>query len=123
MLLSMTAKQSLGRQTKPEQIGYAILDSIGVDYIPQYVIGAKFCVDAFVPSAKLVVQFDGNYWHGHPALFPTPDARQQRRMSLDRSQDAYMAASGFRVVRVWECDLLKEADAVRHRLLSLLEPQ
>lgn len=119
-ILDMVAKQQLLKGTKPEKIGYAILDGLGVPYLPQHVIGNKFCVDAFVPSAALVVQFDGNYWHGHPTRFPDPDTRQRRRMRLDRSQDAYMAKCGYRVARIWEVDLLKHPEHVRTRLRQCL---
>lgn len=120
MLVRLNAIQQKGKPTKPEIVGYGILDALGVDYLPQHVIGGKFCVDAFVPDPGTVIQFDGDYWHGHPQRFPEPDARQARRMKLDQSQDAYMAACGFSVIRIWECDLKKNPEAVRQRLRRLL---
>lgn len=119
-LLQMTAMQQLGRQTEPERIGYTLLDSLPIDYTPQHVIGGKFCVDAFIPDPGVVVQFDGDYWHGHPERFPYPDARQQRRMKLDSSQDAYMKACGYSVIRIWETDLKHNLESVSARLRQLL---
>ncbi len=113
-------QQRGGRRTKCEVAGYAILDASGVEYLAQHLIAGKFCVDAFIPSAALVVQFDGDYWHGHPAKFPQPDARQRKRILLDASQDAYMAACGYRVMRFWESELLRDSELVRHRLRSAL---
>jgi very-short-patch-repair endonuclease len=78
----------------------------------------KFCVDAWVPSRALVVQFDGDYWHAHPERFPQPDHRQQRRVKLDRSQDAYMAKAGVTVVRVWESELMRSPEIARARILA-----
>ncbi len=97
-----------------------MLDSIGVSYDPQCMIGGKFCVDAFVPEAKLVIQFDGDYWHGNPERFPVPDARQRKRMKLDVSQDAYMAACGYRVLRLWESHIKQHPSAVADRILAAL---
>lgn len=120
MLISMNVKQQAGKQTKPEAAGYAILDSLELAYCKQHVLARKFCVDAFIPSHGVVVQFDGDYWHGHPVKFPKPDRRQARRMSLDKSQDAYLAKCGFHVIRFWETDLLKHPDTVTAELRLFL---
>jgi len=87
-----------------ELLGYTILTSCGVDFIRQYVIGGKFTVDAFIPSKNIVIQFDGDYWHGKKNVYPNPDHRQIKRMALDISQDAYMRKMGIKVVRFWESD-------------------
>lgn len=116
----MNAIQQRGRRTKPEVVGYGILDALALSYEPQYVIGGKFCVDAFIPNAGVVVQFDGDYWHGHSQRFPNPDSRQRKRMRLDKSQDQYMKACGYSVVRIWESDLMKNPEAVTARLRQLL---
>lgn len=116
-LIRMNLKQQQGKRTIPEVIGYALLDELGIPYLPQHLIASKFCVDAFSPSLRLVIQFDGDCWHGHPARFPKPDKRQQRRMKLDRSQDAYMKKCGYHVIRLWETDLKKDPESVKERLL------
>lgn len=116
-LIDMNLKQAIQNEPNSlEKAGYVMLDDIGVRHERQHLIGGKFCVDAFIPEVALVVQFDGDYWHGHPANFPNPDARQIRRMSLDRSQDAYMAACGFEVLRLWESDIKQRPEHVRHLL-------
>ena len=51
---------------------------------------------------------------------PDPTERQQRRMGLDRSQDAYMAKVGIVVVRVWESDLKSRPDVARARILAAI---
>jgi len=120
MLIAMNVKQQRMSPNHIEIAGYAILDGLGVAYEPQHLIGGKFCVDAFLPDHQLVVQFDGDYWHGNPDSFPEPDNRQRKRMKLDISQDAYMSACGYRVVRFWASDITKRPDAVIARLQTLL---
>lgn len=121
-LIAMNAKQQRMSPNHIEVIGYTLLDSLNVAYERQYLIGKKFCVDAFIPSLNTVIQFDGDYWHGNPAFFPTLDTRQQKRARLDRSQDAYMEACGYSVIRIWASDLQKNLDTVMQRLRSLLVP-
>ena len=56
-----------------------------------------------IPSARLVVQFDGDHWHDRNGT--SNEARIRRRVALDRSQDRYVRACGWEVVRLWESDL------------------
>lgn len=119
-LVQMNADQQRGHRTRIESIGYELLDKLGLTYLPQHVIGGKFCVDAFIPSHSMIVQFDGDYWHGNPELFPKPDARQRKRMQLDVSQDAYMRACGYTVTRLWGNELEHHSDRVLEHLQLLI---
>lgn len=121
-LIQMNKAQQEGKPTSIEVIGYALLNRLKVDYLPQHLIGGKFCVDAFVPSANLVIQFDGDYWHFNPAKFSEPDARQKKRMQLDKSQDKYMNACGYTVIRLWETDLQKNIETVKAKVQAALIP-
>jgi len=120
MLIKMNANQQQLKPNKIEQAGYAILDSIGIDYVAQYIVSDKFTVDAFVPSKNVVIQFDGEYWHGKPDIYPNPDNRQQKRMALDNSQDAYMAKCGIKVIRFWASNITNNPGHVKYQLLSAL---
>lgn len=120
MLIEMTAKQQRIAMSKPEQALYELLDELHVPHERQHVISGKFCVDAFVPNAKTVIQMDGDYWHGNPSLFPTPDARQRKRIALDTSQDAYLRTCGYRIIRIWASDLRNTPLSIKQRILSLL---
>ena len=89
--------------TSLEVHGYELLDTLGVPYEKQKSIG-PFSVDAFV-AGRLVVQLDGDYWHGHPVRFPSPNPVQRRSIRRDRAHDAYMKVCGFPVLRAWESDV------------------
>lgn len=117
-LVEMNAMQQLGRTTKIEANGYALLDSLGIDYLRQETFAGKFTPDATIPSARLIVQFDGDYWHDRKGT--STEARIRRRVRLDQSQDAYIRACGWDVLRLWETDLRDDpagcADLLRQRL-------
>ena len=119
-LLAMNTKQQQLHESKLETTGYALLDELGIEYLRQHLLADKFCVDAFVPNAALIIQFDGDYWHGHPEYFPAPDARQLRRMRLDLSQNAYLSKCGYNILRVWESTMHKNRECVKASLLPLL---
>lgn len=101
--MATLAKQQRGRTTPTETAGYALLDSLGIEYTRQAIFGGKFIPDAVIPGARLAVQFDGDYWHDRKGN--STETRIRRRVALDRSQDAYVRASGWEVVRLWDSDL------------------
>lgn len=113
-LRQMNAIQQLRRTTKCERIGYQLLADLGLAYEPQAMFADKFCVDALLPAHRTVVQFDGDYWHDRNSGSTEP--RIRRRVALDHSQDAYMRAAGWRVVRLWESDLRRDPDGCRGRI-------
>lgn len=95
-----------------EQAGYKVLSDLEIEYQSQVLIANKFCVDALVPAYNLIIQFDGDYWHGNPVRFPEPDKRQMRRIALDQSQDKYLTKCGYRVLRIWESDMYNRIEWV-----------
>lgn len=102
-LLDMNAKQAYAYPNRLEQTGYSLLDGLGVPYVRQYAFADKFVVDAAYAPVLVVIQFDGDYWHDREGTSEEP--RVLRRAALDHSQDNYMRACGWRVLRLWESDI------------------
>ena len=119
--------------TKLESQGYSILDSIGIDYRKQCKVADKFLVDAFVPENNLVIQFDGDYWHGNPAKYKmaqVPDKGSDNRkvlnklqkgnMRKDKGQNAYLRKCGYEVLRFWESDVKNDPESVRLKIIDAI---
>jgi hypothetical protein len=81
----------------------ALLDALGVTYLPQHPIGKRFVVDFFVPARSLVIECDGSYWHSLPG-----------RPEKDAKRDEWLRAHGYAILR------LAEADIKAGRVLSSL---
>ena len=119
-LRRMNNLQQSGKTTSCERLGYGLLESLGIEHERQFMFDGRFCVDAFIPGKLIALQFDGDYWHGNPARYALLDPRQQRRVQLDRSQDAFMESRGVKVFRAWHSDLQRNIEAVTARLQQLL---
>ena len=120
MLLRMNVIQQQTSPTSLERAGYTLMKDAGIEFVAQHQIGGKFVVDAFIEACGVVVQFDGDYWHGNPKRFSKLDARQHARRTLDRSQDAYMKRCGLLVIRFWENDVHRRPDDVLRQLLHAM---
>lgn len=71
----------------------------------QQVIAGKFVVDVLIPSDHLVIQWDGDFWHGNPTLYANFWPIQEANRNRDRSCNAYLTKCGYRVMRFWENDV------------------
>ena len=90
---------------------------------------AKGCTpDIVLPGRQLAVFVDGCFWHGCPTHgrktpWTGPNASlwekkmQNNRIRDERSTNLAQGA-GWRVERVWECEVLEDPEGVAERLLS-----
>ncbi len=117
-----------GRDTQPELIVRKLLWGLGARYrlhrrdLP----GAP---DIVLPGRKLAVFVHGCFWHGHDcargARVPKSNrdywvAKVARNQARDARTQTELAALGWRVEVVWECQL-KDRPAMRDRLAMMLE--
>lgn len=97
---------------KLELMGNEILNALKLEYQTQCLINDKICVDVYIPKHNLIIQWDGDYWHGKDIPYDEMDDRVKHRVSLDKSQDAYFKKCGFNELRFWESDVKYRKDLV-----------
>ena len=100
------------KNTKPEILVRKFLFSKGLRFrIKSKLPGHP---DIVLPKYKTVVFVDGCFWHGHPgcryARIPKSNvefwqAKISRNMARDIKSKAELESLGWRVIRVWECQL------------------
>lgn len=83
------------------------LEILGVGFVQEYTV-CRYSIDFAVPQHKLAIEADGDYWHRITA------ARDARR-------DARLAAAGWTVVRLAECDVHAAPDLGRFILARVHE--
>jgi G:T-mismatch repair DNA endonuclease (very short patch repair protein) len=89
-----------------------MLDELKVNYEPSFLIKPKFVVDIRIEN--IIIQLDGDYWHGHPR-FVNLTERQKKQQMRDKAQDKCLTSLGYKVIRIWESDLSSE------KLISVLD--
>ena len=89
---------------------------------------AKGCTpDIVLPGRNVVAFVDGCFWHGCPehgrkTPWTGPNAelwetKMRRNAERDRASTALAQEQGWHVIRVWECEVSRDADAVAQRIL------
>ena len=124
---SAVMRRVKGRNTAPEMTVRRALTKLGA----RYRLHRKDLPgnpDVVLPGRKLAIFVHGCFWHGHDcargARVPKQNreywvAKVGRNVARDgRSREA-LAALGWRVETVWECEL-KDAEGLEARLRTLL---
>lgn len=86
----------------------AFLRSHGLHVETQVQFG-HFTLDAWFPGTRIVVEFDGDYWHSIP-----------RVIAKDARKDAALFCAGYSVVRVLQSEFDADPDAVLRRIENML---
>ncbi len=102
---------SIRHTTSPTRIEtetYAALMELGIVFEPQHRIG-QFVVDAFLPTKNIVVECQGNFYHCNPAVYPDGPRWNNQRLTVERDarKRAYLEKQGYRLVELWERDIVR----------------
>lgn len=116
-----------GKNTKPELIVRRGLFARGFRFrLHDHRLPGR--PDLILPKYRTAVFINGCFWHGHSChLFRKPSTNSefweikiQRNRENDANNIALLAATGWRVVTIWECAIRgKSEDAVSEVLDSL----
>jgi DNA mismatch endonuclease (patch repair protein) len=71
--------------------------------------------DFVFPKDRIVIFVDGCFWHGHTCLKPRASLKKgfwkekiERNKKRDRFVSKTLRIAGWKVVRVWECEIEKK---------------
>ena len=111
------ARQSR-RDTQPELLLRRELHRLGFRYRVDHPLPGmpRRRADVLFTRARVVVFVDGCFWHGCPEHKTSPAnnaawwaTKLARNVERDRETDAHLVALGWRVLRVWEHEDMKQA--------------
>jgi DNA mismatch endonuclease Vsr len=85
--------------------------------------------DIVLPARHAVIDIRGCYWHRHPgcanAVLPRTRtewwlAKLSRNVERDHANQQTLEAAGWRVLVVWECEVMKDCPAAFSRIRDFL---
>lgn len=101
----------------------AFLKELKIDYKKQYQIkySLKYSYYAdFLICENIILEAQGDYWHGNPLKFPKPTAFQKQKISKDNIRKNTLENLGYSVYYIWEYDIKKDPESVKIFLKTLL---
>jgi very-short-patch-repair endonuclease len=90
-----------------------------IDFIKQFdgVEGVRHCYD-FLIGDKIIVEVDGDYWHGNKDKFELSN-RQKRQYHIDVRYTVQAQQGGFIILRYWESDILKDVTSIVEDIIGV----
>lgn len=117
------------QNTGPERLLRSALHVRGYRFRLHRRITGVRCDLAFV-AARLAVFVDGCFWHGCPEHYVAPHNRAEfwaeklnANVSRDRRQTSVLEADGWRVLRIWEHDVMHSIDNGAALVVGCLDDQ
>nr|MDT0663803.1 very short patch repair endonuclease [Micromonospora sp. DSM 115978] len=108
------------RDTAPELRLRQAVHAAGLRFRVHRTVLPRCTPDFVLPRWQLAVFVDGCFWHGCPdhgmKHFRGPNAGRWKKKfdnnrARDRRSDAELTAAGWRVLRIWECEVKRDVDA------------
>lgn len=120
--LLKSASKNANKMTWPEREFCKILKELKVEYETQKIIKDKI-YDFYIPSAGLIVEVDGSYYHGDESMYTADELNgmQKKNKRNDVYKDSLAKMMGYTIERVWESDIKKDYKAVKKRFKQLLK--
>lgn len=123
---SRVMRQVKGRDTKPELLLRKALWRLGARGYRLHRRDLAGRPDVAFISHKVAVFVDGAWWHGHPTKWWKGrsgeywDRKVERNIARDRQADASLQAQGWTVVRLWDFEVLRDADGAAQQVVDAL---
>lgn len=100
-----------GTSKLEDKFAKQFLKKIGIEYQTQFKaesIGRYY--DFYIPSANLIIEIDGGYWHSDPRLFEGKELTptQKRNKRVDKDKDKWAKEHKIPLLRIWEYDINNE---------------
>lgn len=80
-------------------------DQLGVNFRRQHAIG-KYIPDFCSPKAKLIIELDGS--------------QHLDQFEYDQERTKYFEAMGYKVIRFWNNEVIKDIDQVIHAIIPAI---
>lgn len=124
-------KRNIERSKKPhpkygtskleKKFAREFLNKLGVRYEEQFEAkDIKRFYDFYLSEYRVLIEIDGDYFHGYGKVHEEKSPMQKRNERVDRIKDEWAISHGYPLIRIWEHDInenpQKVLDMLRQRL-------
>ncbi len=105
-MLEGNAEKMRGNMTQPERLIEMALKKMEIQHESQKILG-DFIYDFHLPEYRILIEVDGDYYHGHPDKYDKEDLNglQKKIKRNDLLKDQLARGMNYVLLRFWECDI------------------
>lgn len=101
----------------------SILDSLDIEYFDHIKVGPDFNFEGDYVVGDIVIEVNGDYWHGNPSIYSVPNSMQRFAIEKDQIKKEYFESIGYKVITIWEEEIINDLQNVKRFLARLLSDQ
>lgn len=119
------ALKRLSKQPKRSSLNFKFekaLNDAGLFPDPEHTV-YPYMVDFCFPEQRLIVEVDGDYWHGNPSKYTEFDKIQTKTINKDKREASFCKSQNWTLFRFWETDINKDINACIKEVQEALNGQ
>lgn len=124
-------KKNIARSKKPhpkygtskleKKFAKEFLDKLGVKYEEQFEAkDIKRFYDFFLPDYRVLIEIDGDFYHGYGKLHEEKNPMQKKNARVDEIKNEWAAIHGIPLIRIWEHEINETPEKVLNMLRDRL---
>lgn len=97
------------------------LDSHNINYEYQHHLDDKYFPDFYFPDFKMVIEVQGDYWHGNPKVYKPEDLNdcQVDHIKRDRRKMGYYKSRGIKCYELWGIDIKDDIESLMRTIKEI----
>lgn len=86
--------------------------------------GVTFIYDIYIPSKKMIIEYNGDYWHANPKTYESDWFNKSNKLyaseiwDRDKTKKLLAEERGYNFLVVWENEYKKDKDKVLNNILN-----
>lgn len=124
-------KKNIARSKKPhpkygtskleKRFAKEFLDKLGIKYEEQFEAkDIKRFYDFFLPDYRVLIEIDGDFYHGYGKLHEEKNPMQKKNARVDEIKNEWAAMHGIPLIRIWEHEINETPEKVLNMLRDRL---
>lgn len=116
-----------GKETDIEKMFKKILEDLSIQYQYKFRIYNKNDdsfwyreFDFLIENTHILIEVDGDYWHGNQKFFETLNDYQIETQKKDKIKENFAINNGYRVLRFWGSEIKKSPDKIKIELTKVI---
>ena len=108
-------KEGKIKKTKIEKKIENYLKEQNIDYTYSFILNRRqydFCIKKY----NILIEADGDYWHGNPEKYKELSEKQQLKQLDDKIKDRIAKENGYTILRFWEKDIYLNFEDVKTKI-------
>jgi len=107
------------KDTEPELKMKEILNELNIPFEHQFRLGNRL-FDFHILNTNILIEVDGDYWHGNPKIYSKLSKRQEENKQRDIIKEQLVEENKYILLRFWQSDILKNKEKIIEDLKGII---